>query len=70
MNVNGILAAQRPGAGLAGLPGGCSPAGPLRRLPAAPGAAGGSQSLAGKGLPIARRAPGSRVSVDRSLRPA
>jgi len=28
MNVNGILAAQRPGAGLAGSPGGCSRPGP------------------------------------------
>jgi hypothetical protein len=72
MNVNGILAAQRPGAGLAG---------PLvalwARPPAAPaGSPGrgcrGSQLLAGKGFPVARPAqgPGSAWAALCGRRPA
>ena len=59
MNVNGILAAQRPGAGLAGPTGGAL--GPAPAASAGRSGRGwrGSQLLAGKGFPAARPAQGS-----------
>ena len=68
MNVNAILAAQRPGAGLAGPPGG--PPGPAPAASAGRAGCGcrGSQSLAGKGFQAARPGPGLRVRVGRPLR--
>jgi hypothetical protein len=59
MNVNGILAAQRPGTGLAGPPGGAPGPAPAASAGSSGCGWGGSQSLAGKGFPSARPARGS-----------
>jgi hypothetical protein len=57
MNVNGSLAAQRPGGGLAGIPGGAPGRARGARRPRQARLGRGSVSLAGKGFPA--RAPGA-----------
>jgi hypothetical protein len=69
MNMNGILAAQRPGAGLAGLPGGA--AGPAPAASAGRDGCGwrGSQSLAGKDFQGAPPVTGSGLRGPLSVAP-